>query len=64
MTKLDTEQRQDDLSKATDSFTKGKAPQNMLCNQKLTNTEILDYQQHLHGVLRLCWKDGTVYRGM
>ena len=64
MTEIDTEPTKDDLSKAIDSLKNGKAP-----GKDAIPSEVIKHGKHallhhLHVLLLLCWKEGTVPQDM
>ena len=64
MTELDTEPTEDDLSKAIDSLKNGKAPGKDDIPPEVTKHGKPALLHHLHVLLLLCWKEGTVHRDM
>ena len=64
MTELDTGPTEDDLSKAIDSLTNGKAPGKDGIPQYIIKHGKPALQHHLHVLLLLCWKEETVHQDM
>ena len=64
MTEPDTEPTQDDLSKAIDSLTNGKAPGKDAIPLEVINHGTPALLHHLHVQLLLCWKEGAVPQDM
>ena len=64
MTELDTEPPEDDLSKAIDSLKNGKAPGKDAIPPEVIKHGKPALLHHLHVLLLLCWKEGTVPQDM
>ena len=64
MTELDTEPTEDDLSKAIDSLKNGKAPGKDAIPPEVIKHGKHALLHHLHVLLLLCWKEGTVPQDM
>ena len=62
MTELDTEQTEDNLSKAIDSLKNSKAPGKDAIPPEVIKQRKTALLHHLHVLLLLCWKEGTVIR--
>ena len=64
MRELDTEQTEDDLSKAIDSLNNGKAPGKYAIPPEVIKQGKLALLHHLHVLLVLCWKEETFPQDM
>ena len=64
MTELDTEPTEDDLSKAIDSLKNGKAPGKDAIPPEVIKHGKHALLHHLHVLLLLCWREGTVPQDM
>ena len=64
MTELDSEPTEDDLSKAIDSLKNGKAPGKDAIPPEVIKHGKHALLHHLHVLLLLCWKEGTVPQDM
>ena len=64
MTELDTEPTEDGLSKAIDSLKHGKAPGKDAIPPEVIKHGKPALLHHLHVLLLLCWKEGTVPQDM
>ena len=64
MTELDTEPTEDDLSKAIDSLKNGKATGKYDIPPEVIKHGKPALLHHLHILLLICWKEGTVHQEM